>query len=536
MPVMTIPITAPTFSAVPKGYTFNGTLKLPQTVFDPIRINSANLYWGYARLYVQGDYLNVTSGDTGFNSDIFSITVDTDLKERDVNLYCYNVGTDHILKVQGRSIKFVITTNVSTSGNIIDRPRAGDMVLTLDYDITTTACTPPTALSVSAVLAESNVTLNGSGAAGGVTNGIVGYEVQYNDDYAGWAGLTTASTTSSAFSISVAPPARGVTRRFRARTLGSAGSGYYSDWKESTNGVKRNSVPIAPGYVNVSPAIYESGNITITWAQGSDPDGNLSYYKVQYQIVGGAWTDLVNTSALNTTQAPALTRGATIKYRVCSVDAFGVASGYTESGTVKRNQTPLTPAFSLPMANGETYSLKPSLVATVGPEPDGQSQTMQLSIDGGSYVSIGAVASAGGTVYYQMSLAAGTHTLTLRVADSLGAAGGTAVRTITVKVADWSRPIATGTIIAGGELSHVADINELLSKINVCRGFYGLSKASLTGTVGEWAQWKTQVMELQTALGACFSAAGKALPAWNTAPSYPAAAIMTQLRSQCVAC
>ncbi len=249
MATMIIPISAPTFSAVPKGYTFTGTLKLPQLVSAPIRINSANLYWGYARLYVRGDYLTVTAGDTAFSSDIFSIDVDSNLKERDVALHCSNPGADHLLKVQSRTVTFTVTTAVSTSGNIIDRPRAGDMTLTLNYDITTTACTAPTALTASATLTEGNVTLTGAGAEGGAANGIAGYELQYRDSadstsWGGWNGYTTVGATGGSFSASVPPPARGYYRQWRARTVGTAGSGWESPWKEATNTTRRYALSI----------------------------------------------------------------------------------------------------------------------------------------------------------------------------------------------------------------------------------------------------------------------------------------------------
>jgi len=106
------------------------------------------------------------------------------------------------------------------------------------------ACTAPTSLSVSAELAESNVSLQGSGAAAGTGNTITGYEIQYADStdqtaWGSWTALAAVSASSASFTTSVAPSARGYYRKFRARTQGSAGSAYYSGWKETTNNLRR---------------------------------------------------------------------------------------------------------------------------------------------------------------------------------------------------------------------------------------------------------------------------------------------------------
>lgn len=547
MASMTIPLTAPTFGGKPKEYAFEGSIQLPQVITDPIQINGATLYYGWGRCYYRNTFITLEIGSTSFYSTLFTTENDDTLRERTVGLVCTAVGTNHLLMVNGRTVYYKIKNNSSSgTGNVIDRPRDGDMVLTLDYDVLTSACTPLTALSVSATLSEGNVILSGFGAGAGVNNAITGYEIQCQDsadgaNWVAWAGYTTVYTTAGSFSLSVAPPERGYYRRFRARTLGSAGASYYSGWMESTNSVRRNRLPIAPASISASPGIYESGNIAISWPAGSDPDGNLSSYTVQYQtsadgVNWSGWADLTITAAVSTAHAPGLTRGHYIRYQVRSNDSFGVSSGYTQSGVVRRNQTPGAPSFVLPVSGGVTYSLKPGLKITVPPEPDGQAQKLQVSVDWGSYTDfVAGISGVGATITPSISLAAGAHTLTLRLVDSLGAAGPEVARGITISMPTWTRSIATGSVIANASISHRNDINELLARINTARAFYGLSASALPGTVGKWADWKGQMEALQAALGACFTAVGKAVPSWTAVPAYPTAAIINQLRTQILA-
>ena len=111
--------------------------------------------------------------------------------------------------------------------------------LEITYHPTPAACTAPTVLSVADTVAESDTTLSWSGATGGANNAVTGYEIQYGDStnnttWGEWTSLTTVTTAATSGSVSVSPPStRGNYRRFRIRTLGEAGSEYYSPWKIS---------------------------------------------------------------------------------------------------------------------------------------------------------------------------------------------------------------------------------------------------------------------------------------------------------------
>lgn len=105
----------------------------------------------------------------------------------------------------------------------------------------TTACGAPTVCTLSSTIATSNVTLEWSGATAGVGNAVTGYEVQRAESVDGvvWAAWEHLNVTTGT-SLSVAPPATpGNYYRFRVRTLGAAGTAYYSAWKTCGSTLRR---------------------------------------------------------------------------------------------------------------------------------------------------------------------------------------------------------------------------------------------------------------------------------------------------------
>lgn len=121
--------------------------------------------------------------------------------------------------------------------------------VTITYT-TYTVCGAPTACAVSNTISNNSVTLSWSGAMAGTDNAITGYEVQRAESSNGktwgsWATLKTVSTTATSGSSSVSPPTTaGNYYKYRVRTRGSAGSSYYSSWKESTNTLRRDHDPL----------------------------------------------------------------------------------------------------------------------------------------------------------------------------------------------------------------------------------------------------------------------------------------------------
>ena len=141
-------------------------------------------------------------------------------------------------------------TSLSSSGTLIWNGSASVSSSTYDPDIQfnkitgiakgITACTAPTSFTVSPEVYENTVTLTWSGAKGGTNNAITGYDTQFctSDDGVTWRGWANRGTETSSPATSSPGRARGMYIKYRIRTMGEAGSAYYSDWKES-NAVKQ---------------------------------------------------------------------------------------------------------------------------------------------------------------------------------------------------------------------------------------------------------------------------------------------------------
>lgn len=104
-----------------------------------------------------------------------------------------------------------------------------------------TACGAPTACAVDSTLSLVATTLRWSGATAGYGNTISKYEVQrrskaHGGSWSAWSAFKTTSGTS----LSVSPPATaGHYYQYRVRAQGTAGEAYYSEWKASTNTLRK---------------------------------------------------------------------------------------------------------------------------------------------------------------------------------------------------------------------------------------------------------------------------------------------------------
>jgi hypothetical protein len=204
-----------------------------------------------------------------------------------------------------------------------------------------TACGAPTSCSVSSTLSEGNVTLSWSGASNGVNNTISSYEIQYSEStdnatWGAWTALTTVTTTATSGSLSVSPSStRGNYRRFQVRTRGTAGAGYYSGWKVSTNSVRRNTVPKPPTTVTASPAVYSDETITLSWSGASSGTSPIKGYQIASRTstdnsTWSGWTVLtiLTLSASSGNYNPQVSRdpGTYTQFGIWTIDTLDVYS------------------------------------------------------------------------------------------------------------------------------------------------------------------------------------------------------------------
>jgi hypothetical protein len=387
-----------------------------------------------------------------------------------------------------------------------------------------TACVAPTACSLSATLAEGNVTLSWSGASGGINNAISSYEIQYSDStdnstWGEWTALTTVFTSTTSGSVIVSSPTtRGNYRRFRVRTRGAAGESFYSDWTVSSNTVRRNTLPTPPTSFAATPAIYEGNTVTLTWS-GTIP--GTSAIK-QYVIQRATSTDGTNWSAYEalTTIVSSATSGTYIanasqiagtytRYRISVTDTLDAVSAYVVSGTVKKNSPPTAPVIVCPISGSFSYNTTPRFMITTGVEPDGQTQIVEVKIDTGvwfnsvdnpeMFSTSGYLGNGVKTVYQAATLAAGNHTVTLRCIDSdIESSSPEVVRAFTVL------PSPFETITANETHVKATHIQTLRIAVNTVRSYYNLSQVTWSEEIvaGKTTatNWPFHITELRKAI------------------------------------
>lgn len=387
-----------------------------------------------------------------------------------------------------------------------------------------TACGAPTVCSVSAALAEGNVTLSWSGAANGAGNAITSYEIQYSDapdnsSWGDWTALTTVSTSATNGSLSVSPPAtRGNYRRFRIRTRGAAGVSFYSDWTVSSNTVRRNTLPTPPTSFTAAPAIYEGVVVTLAWSGAAPGTSAIKQYVIQRSTStdGTNWsayealTIVVSSSTSGTYSANASQiAGTYTRYRISVTDTLDAVSAYVISGTVKKNSPPSAPVIVCPPSGGSSYNTTPRFMITTGVEPDGQSQIVEVKIDTGAWINSvdnperfstsGYLGNGVKTVYQAETLAAGSHSITIRCLDSdIESASPEVVRTFTILITPFE------TITANETHVKAAHIQTLRTAVNMVRSYYGLAPATWSEDVAAGKttvkNWPFHIAELRKAI------------------------------------
>lgn len=398
---------------------------------------------------------------------------------------------------------------------------------------TYTACTAPSSVSLSSSLVTpgGSATLSWSAGGAGTNNAISGYAV-YRREGAGSYSLLQSVASSTTSLVVTAPSTPGSSYTFYVVTLGTK-SGYDSPASgTATLSSYAYTICSAPTSIILSADIAED-SLTLSWSGAEAGTSNpITGYKISYQ-------DSSNNSNWGTAQAmqtlttaatsgsisvaPPATRGY---YRRFIIQTIGTASGY-DSGeaisptSVRKNRLPNAPTF---LSGAETYMRNPLIRMQMGTEPDGQSQTLMLSVDEGE-------AEAVPTETRLQDLAFGDHIIRAYSVDSLGAASAVTEHTLTVVDSGFTDPVLT----VGETFVKAVHINELRARIDMLRTYYGLTayvwsaapKAGETGLVS----WRDHVLELRAALEEAYADVGLDAPAWVELPvNCPKAAAIDELR------
>lgn len=187
-----------------------------------------------------------------------------------------------------------------------------------------TACACPSQISLSADIAEDELTIQWSGAEPGTNNPIAGYRISCQDsnDHIRWDAIQEVRVISSSATggtLTVAPPdVRGHYRRFLIQTLGTA-AGFDSEQTISTS-VCKNQLPIMP--VFLSGTVTYSQSPTLRIHMENEPDG-------QSQVLMLSVDDGDYSITSEETVLQNLAFGGHI-IRAYSVDALGACSSIAE--------------------------------------------------------------------------------------------------------------------------------------------------------------------------------------------------------------
>ncbi|MPN09941.1 hypothetical protein SDC9_157234 [bioreactor metagenome] len=176
---------------------------------------------------------------------------------------------------------------------------------------------------------------------------------------------------------------------------------------------------------------------------------------------------------------------------------------------MKKNSPPTAPTIVCPVAGASSYNVIPRFLITTGVEPDGQSQMVEVKIDAGAWINSvdsperfsagGYLGNSAKTVFQPETLAAGSHSITIRCLDSdTESASPEVTRAFTVL------PTPFETITANETHVKAAHIQTLRTAVNMARSYYNLPPTTWSEEIaaGKTAvkNWPVHITELQKAI------------------------------------
>lgn len=227
-----------------------------------------------------------------------------------------------------------------------------------------TNCSAPTSVTTSPafVTPTGTITVNWSGASGGINNAINGYTVYYTvssggtnpttSTYTSTVNVTsTATSASTTFTVPTSYQTRGYKIKVGVVTKGGAGSDYYSAIKTGGS-TAINQLPAAPTLSKTEQyaAKTASTTVTTTVTAGTDPDGQTT---TLYYATSSTGTKSSTTSNFSATVAA----NSSATYYFWTRDASNEYSSTYSTFTVKQNSTQPAVAFQTPTLTESTSSL-----------------------------------------------------------------------------------------------------------------------------------------------------------------------------------
>lgn len=217
----------------------------------------------------------------------------------------------------------------------------------------TTGSTPPSAPTITSVLAgDAKVTVSWTAGSAG-TSAITDYVVQYSINN-GISWTTFIDPVSALTQMEVTGLNNYVAHTFRVLAVSAVGAGSYSTASQAVTpvGVR----PDAPTITSVSAG---NGQVTVSWTAGNANTDPISDYVVLFSLSGGdftTYTDAVSTS--RSTIVSGLQNGSKYKFKVAAVSLAGQSSFSAISDEV----IPLAPV--IPTTTTTTSTTTTTVVTT----------------------------------------------------------------------------------------------------------------------------------------------------------------------------
>ena len=219
-----------------------------------------------------------------------------------------------------------------------------------------------------------------------------------------------------------------------------------------------NQAPTAPSTITVPSEVIGGENLSISWGQSTDPDGNLAGYKLERKVNGGAWSQVYSGSSRSYTDS--ITYGwENVQYRVKAYDAAGAESAYTTSAvrTVTNNRPPVISGSDTDL--GSFTAAPPSYEYTVT-DADGHQVTVVEKLDNTTLrtytATLGDTNELTITSDQWLKLLNGDHTLTITATD---AKNEKAVRTLSFDKAVHSIEFVQTVAMAADDMPTKALVN-----------------------------------------------------------------------------
>ena len=234
-----------------------------------------------------------------------------------------------------------------------------------------------------------------------------------------------------------------------------AGSAYYARLVGRGGSLGWNSAYYG---ITVPSEVIGGENLSISWGQSTDPDGNLAGYKLERKVDDGTWAQIYSGSSRSYTDS--ITYGWTsVQYRVKAYDTAGAESAYTTSAvrTVTNNRPPVISGSDTDL--GSFTATPPSYEYTVT-DADGHQVTVVEKLDTTTLrtytATLGDTNELEITADQWLKLLNGDHTLTITATD---AKNESTVRTLSFDKAMHSVEFEQAVAMAADDMPTKALVN-----------------------------------------------------------------------------